>query len=276
MSYKVILVHLDAARNIDLRIQFAIQIAKVEQAQLIGIAAVGLSRYFFESALSAESLYPVYQELDAARDNAKAVAKKFEEECWRAKITFCESHVVEDDAYGSLERRARYCDLLMLGQYDAQNTMNPMDASLARDMLLSSGGPILLVPQGEGLTKAERRVLIAWNGSIEARRAVQHALPLLRHAETINVVVFSPTGEGEDLGTRLLTFLHRHGITAGLVNEVGTYHDAQKLLLTTVADTKSNLLVMGGYGHTPFQETLLGGVTRAVLHAMPVPVLMSH
>lgn len=276
MAYKTILVHLDAARNIDLRTQLAIQIAKMEQAHLIGIAAVGLSRYFFESALSAESMYPVFRDLEAARDSARSAATKFEEACSRAEIVSCEAHVVEDDAYGSMETRARYCDLLILGQYDVENAINPMDASLARDMLMSSGGPILLVPRADGLPKAERRVLIAWNGSIEARRAVRDALPLLRRAESVNAVVFSTGGQGEDLGARLLAFLHRHGISAGLVNEVATYHDVQKALLKSVTDTRSDLLVMGGYGHTSFHETVLGGVTRAVLHGMPVPVLMSH
>lgn len=276
MAYKTLLVHLDAARNMSLRMQLAIQIAKAEQAHLVGVAAVGLSRYFFESALSAESMYPVYRDLDAARDSASSAARNFEQECSRGKIASFESHVVEDDAYGSLETRARYSDLLILGQYDVENAINPMDASLARDMLFSSGGPILLVPQADGSPKAERRILIAWNGSVEARRAVRDALPLMHHAECVNVIIFSTGGQGDDLGSRLLAYLHRHGVSAGLAKQVATHHDVQKALLAAVADTRSDLLVMGGYGHTPFHEAVLGGVTRAVLHAMPVPVLMSH
>lgn len=276
MSYKTILVHLDSAKNLDIRIQMALAIAKAEQAHLIGIAPLGISPYVLESALSAGSVGLFPADLSTARATAKGVAARFEEQTSQDGWTSCEVHVVEDDAFGSLDRRIRYTDLLVLGQYDPDNGGNPMDASLARDMLLSSGGPILLMPRNEDVAKLQRRALVAWNGSIEARRAVRDALPLLEHAEAVNVVVFSPAGQGAEIGGCLLGFLKRHGISAGLSTQAASYHDVQKMLLSTIAETKSDLLVMGGYGHSPFQEAVLGGVTRSVLHAMPVPVLMSH
>lgn len=278
MAYKVILVHLDTARNTDVRIHWAIHLAKTQQAHLIGVSAVGLSRYYFESALSTESIYPVFLDLEEARNSAKEVARQFKEACDRAGGTSCESHIIEDDAFGSLEKQARYCDLLILGQYDAEKSFNPMDASLARDMLLSSGGPVLIIPKANTSLKPNpgQRILIAWNGSVEARRVVRDAIPLLHLADTVNIVVFNPDGHGEDPGARLIAYLHHHGIAAHCSTEVATYHDVHERLSAKLVATKSDLLVMGGYGHTPFYETMLGGVTRAVLLGMPVPVLMSH
>lgn len=276
MSYKTILVHLDNSKNLEARIQWAITLAKVEQAHLIGVAPTGISHYAVESPLSAESVGLSSANLSSARKEAKSVSTRFETEMRGSGLSSYEIHEVEDDAFGSLVQRVSYADLLILGQHDAENTRNPLDAGLARDILLSCSGPVLLVPREEAGAKHERRILIAWNGSIEARRAVRDALPLLQYAKAVNVVVFSPTGQDSESGACLNTYLRRHGIGAGLLNQPATYRDIHKVLWSTVADTQSDLLVMGGYGHSPFYEAILGGVTRAVLRAMPVPVLMSH
>lgn len=276
MSYKTILLHLDNARNMEMRIQLAIDIAKTEKAHLLGVAPADRTGYFFGNPRTAESTIPIVAERDDLREQADLAAANFENRLRQEGEISYEVHVTDEDANGSLESRVRYCDLVILGQYDAVSSSNPMESSLVRDVLLSGGGPALIVPCGATTARIYGRALIAWNGSTQARRAVHDALPLLQRCEAVNVAIFSPTGQAEVPGAQLQNFLARHGISAELMTQAATYHDVQQVLLPTVLDTKSDLLVMGGYGHSPLQQSLLGGVTRTVLHTMPVPVLMSH
>jgi nucleotide-binding universal stress UspA family protein len=119
--------------------------------------------------------------------------------------------------------------------------------------------------------------LVAWNGSMEAARAVSNALPLLRRAARVVVAHFH-TGEQDEppaQSTDLLAWLARHGVVAEL-HEQRTGHDTGDALLSLAADQQSSLIVMGGYGHTRFRELMLGGMTRTMLEKMTRPVLMSH
>jgi nucleotide-binding universal stress UspA family protein len=276
MSYKTILIHLDNARSMNMRIQLAIDIAKAENGHLVGVAPADRTGYFFSNPRSAESTIPISAERDESRQHAELAAKKFESRLRQEGELSYEVQVTDQDAYGSIESRVRYCDLVILGQYDNSSLSNPMEASLIRDVLLGGGGPALIVPRDAEAARINGRALIAWNGSTQARRAVHDALPLLQRCEAVTVAIFSPTGQAEEPGAQLQNFLARHDVSAELMTQAATYHDVQQILLPTLLDTRSDLLVMGGYGHSPFQQSLLGGVTRTVLHTMPVPVLMSH
>jgi nucleotide-binding universal stress UspA family protein len=276
MSYKTILIHLDNARNMDMRIQAAIDVAKAEKAHLVGVAPADRTGYFFGNPRSAESTIPIIAERDDLREHAELAAQQFQDRLRDEGEISYEVQVTDEDAYAGIESRVRYCDLVILGQYDPSSSANPMESSLIRDVLLGGGAPVLIVPRDAKAARINGRALIAWNGSAQARRAVHDALPLLQRCEAVKVAIFSPTGHAEEPGTQLQNFLARHGISAELITQTATYHDVQQRLLPTVLDTDSDLLVMGGYGHSPLQQRLLGGVTRTVLHTMPVPVLMSH
>lgn len=276
MAYKTILLHLDDARNMDARMQLAFNISLAEKAHLVAIAPTGVTRYFLENPSTAESTVPLASERDESQRRADAVADKFENRASQESGLSYEAHIVEDDAYGSLETRLPYSDLVILGQYDVASSFNAQDASLARDILLGGGGPVLIVPRETQAAQIPGRALIAWNGSVQARRAVHDALPLLQHCKTVQIAIFSPTGQAEKPGSQLQHFLARHGISSKLIVRTGTYQEVQQMLLPTIADTGSDLLVMGSYGHSSFHERLLGGVTRTVLQQTPVPVLMSH
>lgn len=276
MAYKTILLHLDNARNMDARIQLALALTLAEEAHLVAIAPTGVTRYFLENPSTAESTLPVAAERDESQQRAERAVQSFESRARQESGLSYEVHIVEDDAYGSLEKRLPYSDLVMLGQYDPASSFHAQDASLARDILLGGGGPVMIMPADAQTAKIPGRALIAWNGSVQARRALHDALPLLKRCAAVQIAIFSPTGQAEKPGGLLQQFLARHGIAAELHMRTGTYHEVQQMLLPTIADTGSDLLVMGSYGHSSFHETLLGGVTRTVLQAMPVPVLMSH
>lgn len=145
----------------------------------------------------------------------------------------------------------------------------------AADLALGSGGPTLLTPEDGVDTAPGRRILVAWNGGREAARAVRDAWPFLTLAETVHVAVISPAdADGPD--SRLQRYFEQHGCKAELVIVRKEDAAAAAVLLDQVKALRSDLVVMGLYGHSRLRQTVLGGVSRSLLRDCPVPMLVSH
>jgi nucleotide-binding universal stress UspA family protein len=147
-------------------------------------------------------------------------------------------------------------------------------------VLLQSGRPLLLIPYAGRFDGLGRNPLIAWTETRESARAVHDALPLLEYAEKVTALtVIPPSAAAVDApppAAELARHLRRHGIQATALRSVAEDIPDADALLSYVCDVGADLLVMGGYGHSPLRERLRGGVTRSLLRHMTVPVLMSH
>jgi nucleotide-binding universal stress UspA family protein len=123
-------------------------------------------------------------------------------------------------------------------------------------------------------------VLIGWNASREATRAVSDAMPLLSAADVVTVLTIDaregPDAHGELPGADISLHLTRHGVKAEIERTVSAGIPVGDVLLSRAADLGADLLVIGAYGHSRVRELLLGGATRSILHSMTLPVLMSH
>jgi nucleotide-binding universal stress UspA family protein len=122
------------------------------------------------------------------------------------------------------------------------------------------------------------RMLLCWDGSRSAARAAADALPFLRRGTLVEVVTVAsePAKSDEMPGADIAQHLARHGLTVELKRIVTAETDVANTILSHAADSSADFLVMGGYGHSRLRELVLGGVTRSMLEAMTVPVLMSH
>lgn len=141
-------------------------------------------------------------------------------------------------------------------------------------VLFGSGRACLFVPP-KGEAKGFGTILVAWNGSREAARAVAEAMPILKQASQVIVAVVRE-GEGAAFGGDIARHLSRHGISA-VISTVDAAPDGPgKTLLNEVRRVGANLLVMGGYGHSRFLEWVLGGTTRHVLAHADVAVFMAR
>lgn len=170
---------------------------------------------------------------------------------------------------------ARHADLAVVA-CPAQD--GPDDVFL--DLLFDSGRPVLVVPDGKPRAAATEHVVVAWQPSREAARAVHDALPLLQAARSVDLLVVDPRVDegrhGAVPGADIAAHLARHGVrvTAVAVPSAGETV-AQRILRHTV-ESGADLLVAGAYSHARLREMVLGGVTRTLLAACPVPVLFSH
>lgn len=275
MTYRTILVHADLAAGAPHRIELACAIALDMGAHLIGAATTGISR-FLQPGVAGLSGSTIAEQLDAMRDDARRALDAFDAIARRAGVPSVERQLCSDDTAGGLALQARYCDLTVLSQPDPEAPLAAVTA-LPAYVMLHAARPVLVVPHEGRFDDFGRHALVAWDGGIEATRAVAAALPLLRRAALVTVAVFnaSSADHGEQPGADLALYLSRHGI-AVTVAPLGTGGDVGERLLSTAADVGAGFMVMGGYGHARLRELLLGGVTETVLQRMTLPVLMMH
>ena len=173
-------------------------------------------------------------------------------------------------------RPAQRSDLV--GQPDLA-THGVDDTALTEAAFMDSGRPALVIPREHAAMLPPRRALVAWDGSREAARATSDAIPLLRFAEQVLVLVVDARDDGRlgDLpGSALTAHLVRHAVKAELRQVASGSASVAETLLGHAGELQADLLVMGGYGHSRLREMMLGGTTRSMLEHMTVPVLFSH
>ncbi len=137
-----------------------------------------------------------------------------------------------------------------------------------------------MIPYTGTYPRIGRRVLVAWNASREATRAVTDAMPFLEHAGLVTVLTANARttdmGHGDLPGADIALHLARHGVRAEAAPTHSGDVDVGEWLLSRAADLEVDLMVMGAYGHSRLRELVMGGATRSILQHMTVPVLFSH
>ncbi len=279
MTYRNLLVQLDDTRSCAGRVAFAVELAARHDAHLTGLYVIAEpSPSSFAQGFPPELMSELQQ---AARARADAALERFAEAARRDQIAFETriDRVLYTEIADAVATSARYVDLAILGQHDPDDALsNPR--YLPEEVVLGGGRPVLILPYiGPARTFGER-VIVAWDASREAARAVNDALPLLRQARQVGVVSVNPRpwpfGHGEEPGADIGLHLARHGVKVEVQRIEAQDVDPANAILSHVADQSADLLVMGAYGHSRIREFVLGGVTRTILAEMTVPVLMSH
>jgi nucleotide-binding universal stress UspA family protein len=279
MSYKDLLVTVDATRASQARIELAAWLAERFGAHLAGLYSFPYAEgpaYAF--SYDAPLLMAAREQLmERFQQRAEEAHAAFEATLQRHGVSG-EWRTTRSFADEEAALHARYADLAIVGQLEPGLS----DFSMPRpeDVTLASGCPMLVIPYTGSVLRIERHAIVGWNASREARRAVADALPLLRLVRKVTVIAVNPrrgiSGHGEEPGADIALHLARHGVTAEVEHAVTDELDPADQLLSRAADLGSDLLVMGAYSHARVRELVLGGTTRSILKHMTVPVLMSH
>jgi nucleotide-binding universal stress UspA family protein len=147
--------------------------------------------------------------------------------------------------------------------------------SALETLLLETGRPLLIPGDTSAPPAPAERVAIAWKPVPQAARAVSYAMPFLVRAKEVAVLTVEEDGIGSDDAKRLVSYLAWHGINAAAQQlELGP--DGAAATLLGAAAAGSQMLVMGGYGHTRLREWVFGGFTKHALSEAPLAVLMAH
>ncbi|MEC9402486.1 MAG: universal stress protein, partial [Pseudomonadota bacterium] len=221
--------------------------------------------------------------LQAAHEQAVAAAteaKKEFDELARLAGVKSESRLAEILTGGPLENVLVHCrptDLVVIGQANPDKP-EPMRELLIETVLFESGVPVLLVPYIGSKSFQPKNVLVGWDGSSTATRAIHAALPVLEKAEKITVLVVEKkaTKATGQPGADVANYLARHNMDVTIEVVTNPQAGIADTVLNHVSDNSNDLVVMGGYGHSRMREFLFGGATREILEAMTVPVLMAH
>ncbi len=279
MSYRTVLVHLDGDARCAARVATASQVAMANGAHLIGLAPTGTLALSVGAESGVRGWPDIVGRMRAQqRERAQAWVDQFKAQVAASGLTSFEAVLSDEEAEPAMVRQGRLSDLLVVSQADAHDTGNTAAADLPQRVFMQTGRPMLLLPRAGPLATLGRTVLAAWSGTRESARALSDALPLLSAADKVCVLCLDRPDEAEVSRLQLNDLRHwlqRHGVSAECV-QISTTEDFGDSLLQRAAGYGADLIVMGGFGHPRWAEMVLGGVTRTVLEAAVLPVLISH
>jgi nucleotide-binding universal stress UspA family protein len=277
MTFKDLLVVVDDARNASERIDVAVRLATASGGHVTGLHVV--HPLDVQAAVFAQLPAEVQEVQErVAREEVERAQSLFEQRLRAAPGELSrEWRAIRGEPAEVIAVHARYADLAVIGQQDPDA---PGPRNVPERVILSSGRPALIVPYAGSFPTLGRRVMVAWNATREAARAVSDALPLLVAAERVRVVSVNPrgtmTGHGPIPGADISLHLARHGVKVEASTVTADDMRVDDTLLSLAADAGADLIVMGGYGHSRLGELVLGGATRHILRQITVPVFMSH
>jgi Universal stress protein UspA and related nucleotide-binding proteins len=259
MSYKDILVFLDAGRSTAIRLDLAVSLCQRFDARLMGVdvsAPEAFDAGFADAALGLESMFKAKIK-DGSIDGEYRVAER-RTASWK-------------DFY------AHYADLVVATERD-EGSDELVAKGIPDDIVASAGVPVLILPPSWGPGVIGESVVIAWNSSRESTRALHDALPILMQAKRVTIFEFAPPTDHIDSAPGLLqAHLNHHGVDSEIftwpnVTDIGPI-DA---LFSCLDRQQADLIVAGAFGHPRLIESFLGSASEDLLHNPSVPVLVSH
>jgi nucleotide-binding universal stress UspA family protein len=274
---KDIIVNLSVTKEGSVVGKYAVSVAAALEAHLTGVAFI----YEPVVPISGAGYIPA-EAIEIQRDDnetaAEAAIKSFTAATDQAGIS-AEPLITNASVAGAgdhFARMARRFDLAIVGQ--AEPEISSMEQIIGETTLFESGRPMIMVPYIQKAPFKTDNVMICWDGSRTATRAVADAIPIIRKSGRVEIVIVTNERgkedeiEGADIGQHLA----RHGLKVDVHRIPGGNIDIADALLSHAADSSADLMVMGGYGHSRLREFVLGGVTRSIFESMTVPVLLSH
>jgi len=263
MTIRDLLVHVDPTKTGQARMDYAFGLAEAHEAHVIGVG---------HSPLGIDKLC---KEARKALDDCASAGQR--------RGLSMETRLIEcsiGDLPDEMVLHARHVDLALIGQPEERDDMAGPQRALFEKLLFCSGRPVLVVPWAGKANPKPKTVMVAWDASGTATRALADALPILRHAK--KVVLWVAIGgrqgsHGDEPGADIALHLARHDIK---VEARSITHRSDisvaDLLLSQTSDLGAEMIVMGGYHHSRVREFMLGGFTRTIVETMTVPVLLSH
>lgn len=218
-----------------------------------------------------------------AEERAKRVRKTFDD--WQAKSGLAMGDTAADGPNcawiedtgrpdACVARRGRVSDVVIIARAEGENAVTAITETLEA-ALMDSGTPLLVAPAGAPATVGGH-VAVAWNGGLEAARAVTAAMPFLKGADDVTILTVGDPCPPEASPEALAGYLASHGVKANIRNPEAGSDSMSATLLAAAGEANADLMVMGAYTHSRLRELVFGGVTYEVLGAADIPVLMAH
>ena len=279
MPIKDILVVCDASEANDYRVETALLLAKIYQAHITGVHFVPYPMIPIYGYGNPEVIpYYADDQIEEANSNAELLKSKFKKKASELEVP-CEWNEIEGVDLHYIVDKSRYADVVILPRgYSRLGEDNPQ--ILADYLSVHMGRPLMVIPDLKKIFNLPKRVVIAWNESLESARAVHDALPFLDLTENVQIVSVSSTNDEEKANLiysdDLRKHLSHHGINAEVVSLNKTTKGTGATILQGAIEYDADLIVMGAYGNMRFKEIVLGGTTKYLLKHTTIPLFLSH
>jgi len=278
MSFKDIIVYVDGTEASKERVAFAAALAKAQEAYLIGVA-------FAPKALLPLSgadvgFADMSEVLEGVKAQGEAALKAFEVAAAAADVT-AEGRLMQgmsEEFPHDFAAFARQVDLTILGQPRDGDPLIGQYALVER-CLFASGRPVMIVPAAPDALPLDGVIVAAWDGSAEAARAFNDALPFFRRAKQVVLMICLVDDGGErqePLTEDMVLHLSRHGVRVEVARVPATEGEVGRLLLSSARERQADMIVMGAFHHSRWREFILGGVTLTMLEEATIPLFMAH
>jgi len=228
---------------------------------------------------TAYGAFPAYPEktiteMEKANEaSLKEAEQKFSMAAAKTSMEKISFHTATGRAENILAVKGRLADAIVMARTDH----NAGYGNVANGALFDSGQPVILVPSGATSPHFNGNVLIAWNGSREAARAISCSLPHLKQGKISILTVQDNDSETFPLSPEdLAQYLRRHGVELNIIAQQDRKTTAPAYILETAKSIDAGMIVMGAWGHSRIREYILGGVTDFMLHNADLPVFMAH
>jgi len=274
---KDIVVNLEHDVSRDRARDFAITVAEAFDVHIAGVAFAYAPEFpgYMTLEIPPDIVAGMVEE---SKNAAEAAIRRFNEAAKRSLLS-AEHRLVRTiglEAPTLFAALARRFDLSIFLQSSPDREDND---DMIETSLFQSGRPLIVVPHSHKDGLKLDRVVCCWDGGRAAARAINDALPLLTKADKVGLLIVNDKTKNETTeirGVEMASHLARHDVKVELEIIPAPDIDVANAILSHVADESGTLIVMGGYGHPKLREIILGGVTRAMLKSMTVPVFMSH
>jgi len=278
MPFKSIAVFVEPTPAGELRIAYAARMACRHGAHLIGTFMVpsimggSPAESFVQGRQAVRQVIASHQAREA--EAIKTARQTLSAVCAREDISFEFRFLYQADFTDNVALNSLHTDLVIAG---TRGGGLPSEWS-AEALLLATGVPFLLVPESWAGSDAEH-VLVAWNASREARRAIADALPFLTTAQSVTILLVDPERNprhGEEPGADVARYLSRHGAKVAVEQVSSNGAPVARVILDHAQRHAADLIVVGAYSHGRTAQMVFGGVTRSLLRDAAVPLLIAH
>lgn len=278
MSYVSIFSYTDGDAASEHRLNCAAALARRFDAHL-SVLGIGYDYNVPSYAFAGAGGIVMADLITQAQDDSVARTAEAEKAIERAGILgdaeplVCQSAILSH----AIAKRAQFADLVVVSRPYGDDVPVPAE-TVFEGAMLDGEVPVLICPpdvQPTNLADTDS-IVIGWNGSREALRAVRGAMPFLRHADSVEIVMIEAAPSQPEPGRQLATMLSRHGVPCEILAQAQSVESVGTTLIRRAAELGAGLVVIGGYGHSRLREYVIGGVTREVATTCPVPVLLAH
>lgn len=268
---KTIMLHVHDDAEQPNRLEIALELARLGRGHISCVQVADVEPYVGEPF---GELFGLAQMIDTIHDQDRLVRQGIEARLRREGVSW-DWRCFDGQVVETLIAQSRLADVVVISQPVGGRSIGAAPLAIVGDVVMHAGSPLLTVPAGLSRLNAHGAAMLAWNGSAEAAHAMRSSVPLLRHAAAVHIVEVSDDHPGTP-ATEAATYLSRHGVNCEVHDWPAKGRHASVALLHAIEELSAGYLVMGAYGHSRLREMVLGGVTRALISAAKVPLLLVH